>query len=72
MTTYNAPTSIDFKDNKSILIVPRPRLHAIDVTLHEAGKRTKFVGRFSDNLSEWTITKMMVEDYGLVEEEEVA
>lgn len=72
MNFGNGPVVMSFNnDTVSFLIVNRPKLHAMDVTKYESGmKRGKFVGRYSDFITEWQMKDFLKEKYGLTEDED--
>ena len=60
-------TPLDFeKDGVWFMVDPRPRLHAIDITMYKVGQtKGKYVGRFADDLSEWSVRDMLRKQFKL-------
>lgn len=59
-------TLIHFDSDNSIwfLVQPRPRLGVIDIWEQRIDRKNKkFIGRYSDNLSEWHIKDMLMKMY---------
>jgi len=65
-------TSLDFeKDAVWFMVDPRPRLHAIDIMMYKVGQtKGKYVGRFADDLSEWSVRDMLRKEFGLSEDDD--
>ncbi len=66
----HGPVILYFKGCE-IYVTHRPKLKAIDLNRYDEGKRrSTYLGRYSDDLSKWTVTDMMKKKYKLEEEDE--